>query len=90
MGKTEPGHGLTRRQGKVEIQMLDDIKDPRRAPHTFKIAVTGVAAAFQVTNPEEKEHSSVDQAAWISNLEEALAKAIAQIILARKSESDSK
>jgi hypothetical protein len=32
----------------------------------------------------------VEQAAWISNFEEALAKAIAQIILARQSEPASK
>ena len=76
------GSGASERPPREEL-----IKAARRRQ---KIAVTGVAAAFQVTNPEEKEHSSVDQAAWISNLEEALAKAIAQIILARKSESDSK
>jgi hypothetical protein len=70
--------------------MLDDVKDPRRAHSIFKIAVTGVAAAYQVTHPGEKDHSNVDQAAWISTFEEALAKAIAQIILARQSEPASK
>jgi tryptophanyl-tRNA synthetase len=72
------------------IQMLDDVKDPRRAHYIFKIAVTGVVAAYQVTHPGEKDHSNVEQAAWISDFEEALAKAIAQIILARQSEPASK
>jgi hypothetical protein len=72
------------------IQMLDDVKDPRRAHYIFKIAVTGVVAAYQVTHPGEKDHSNVDQAGWISSFEEALAKAIAQIILARQSEPASK
>jgi len=66
------------------IQMLDDVKDPRRAHYIFKIAVTGVTAAYQVTYPGEKDHSNVEQAAWISDFEEALAKAIAQIILTRR------
>jgi hypothetical protein len=66
------------------IQMLDDVKDPRRAHYMFKIAVTGVTAAYQVTYPGEKDHSNVEQAAWISDFEEALAKAIAQIILTRR------
>jgi hypothetical protein len=55
------------------IQMLDDVKDPRRAHYIFKIAVTGVTAAYQVTYPGEKDHSNVEQAAWISDFEEALA-----------------
>jgi hypothetical protein len=55
------------------IQMLDDVKDPRRAHYIFKIAVTGVTAAYQVSYPGEKDHSNVEQAAWISDFEEALA-----------------
>ncbi len=50
----------------------------------------GVEVAYQVTHPEGKDHSSVDKVTWISNFEEVLAKAIAQIILARQSESVSK
>jgi hypothetical protein len=42
---------------------------------------------IRVTHPEEKDHISVDKVAWISNFEEVLAKAIAQIILARQSDS---
>jgi hypothetical protein len=72
------------------ISLLDDVKGSKRGHHIFKIVVTGVVAAYQVTHPEEKDHSNVDQASWISNFEEALAKAIAQIILARQSESASK
>jgi ABC-type phosphate transport system ATPase subunit len=45
------------------------------------------AVAYQVTHPEEKDHTNVDRADWIFHLEEVLAKAIAQIILARQSES---
>ena len=72
------------------IQMLDDVKDARQVHHIFKIAVTGVTAAYQITHPEEKEHSNVEQAVWMSTFEEALAKAIAQIILARQSQPASK
>jgi hypothetical protein len=72
------------------ISLLDDVKGSRRAHHVFRIVVTGVVAAYQVTQPEEKDHSNVDKGAWISNFEEALAKTIAQIILARQSESASK
>jgi hypothetical protein len=68
------------------ISLLDDPKGSKRAHHIFKIVVTGVEPAYQVAHPEEKDHSSVDQGAWISNFEEVLAKAIAQIILARQSE----
>jgi hypothetical protein len=72
------------------IQILDKAEDKSRAYHVFKIEVTGVVAAYQITRPKEKDHSSVDQAAWISNVEEALAKAIAQIILARQAKPASK
>jgi hypothetical protein len=66
--------------------LLDDPKGSKRAHHIFKIVVTGVEPAYQVAHPEEEDHSNVDQGAWISNFEEVLAKAIAQIILARQSE----
>jgi hypothetical protein len=72
------------------LQIVDDVKDSRKTYHTFKIAVTGVATAYEITYPEQEDHSNVDQGAWISKFEEALAKAIAQIILARQSESASK
>ena len=71
------------------ISLLDHVKGSKRAHYIFKI-VTGVVAAYQVTHPEEKDHSNVDQTAWISDFEVALAKAIAQIILARQSEPSSK
>ena len=58
----------------------------KHAHHLFKIVVTGVETAYQVTHPVEKGHSSVDKVAWISSFEEVLAKAIAQIILARQSD----
>jgi hypothetical protein len=72
------------------ISVLDNVEGSKHARHTFKIVVTGVEAAYQVTHPEGKDPSSVDKVAWISNFEEVLAKAIAQIILARQSESASK
>jgi hypothetical protein len=72
------------------IQMGDDVEDPKRAYHRFKIEIAGVAVAYQVTHPEEKDHTNVDQADWIFHLEAVLARAIAQIILARQSESASK
>ena len=70
----------------LSIQILEDIKDPRRAHYIFKILLTGVAAAYQVAHPGEKDHTNVDRAAWISTFEEALAKAIVQIILTRQAE----
>src|SRR4029077_7195539 len=71
------------------IQILEDIKDPRRAHYIFKILLTGVQPAYQVAHPGEKDHTSVDRAAWISTFEEALAKAIVQIILSRQAEQAS-
>ena len=68
------------------ISLLDDPKGSKRAHHIFKIVVTGIETTYQVTHPEEKDHSSVDKVAWISSFEEVLAKAIAQIILARQSD----
>jgi hypothetical protein len=75
--------------GQLSIQILEDIKDPRRAHYIFKIRLTGVEAAYQVANPGEKDHSNVDRASWISTFEEALAKAIVQVILSRRAEQAS-
>ena len=72
------------------ISLLDHVKGSKRAHYIFKIVVTGVVTAYQVTPPEEKDHSNVDQTTWISDFEVALAKVIAQIILARQSEPSSK
>lgn len=72
------------------ISVLDNTEGSKREHHIFKIVFTGVEAAYQVTHPEGKDHSSVDKVAWISNFEEVLAKTIAQIILARQPESVSK
>lgn len=69
------------------ISWLDNVEESKRARHIFKIVVTGVEVVYQVTHPEGKDHSSVDKVTWISSFEEVLAKAIAQIILARQSES---
>src|SRR6202140_5027012 len=66
------------------IQILEDIKDPRRAHYIFKILLTGVEPAYQVAHPGEKDHTNVDRAAWIFDFEVALAKAIAQITLSRR------
>ena len=71
------------------IQILEDIKDPRRAHHIFKILLTGVEPAYQVAHPGEKDHTNVDRAASISTFEEALAKAIVQIVLSRQAEQAS-
>jgi hypothetical protein len=71
------------------IHIVDDVKDPKRSNYNFKIAISGVVAAYQITNPEEKEHTGVDQEVWISNLEKVLAEAIARIILGRQSEPSS-
>jgi len=71
------------------IQMLDDVKDPRRAHYIFKILLTGVEPAYQVAHPGEKDHTKVDRAAWIATFEEALAKAIVQIVLSRQAEQTS-
>ena len=70
----------------LSIQILEDIKDPRGAHYIFKILLTGVEAAYQVAHPGEKDHTNVDRAAWISTFEEALAKAIVQVILTRQAE----
>jgi hypothetical protein len=71
------------------IQILEDTKDPRRAHYIFKILLTGVESAYQVAHPGEKDHTNVDRAAWISTFEEALAKAIVQIVLSRQAEQAS-
>jgi hypothetical protein len=62
--------------------MDDDVKDTRGAHYSFKIAIAGVVVTYQVNHPAEKDHTNVDQADWILQLEEVLAKAIAQIVLA--------
>jgi hypothetical protein len=59
------------------IQMDDDVKDPRHAHHSFKIAIAGVAVTYQITHPEEKEATKVDEVDWIMRLEEVLAKQLA-------------
>jgi len=66
------------------IQILEDIKDPKRGHYIFKIILTGVEPAYQVAHPGEKDHTNVDRAAWIFDIEVALAKAIAQITLSRR------
>jgi len=66
------------------IQILEDIKDPRRAHYIFKIPLTGVEPEYQVAHPGEKDHTNVDRAAWIFDIEVALVKAIAQITLSRR------
>jgi hypothetical protein len=66
------------------IQILEDIKDPKRGHYIFKILLTGVELAYQVAHPGEKDHTNVDRAAWIFDFEVALAKAIAQITLSRR------
>jgi hypothetical protein len=71
------------------IQILEDIKDPKRGHYIFKIILTGVEPAYQVAHPGEKDHTNVDRAAWISTFEEALAKAIVQIVLSRQAEQAS-
>jgi len=43
-----------------------------------------VQPAYQVAHPGEKDHTNVDRAAWISTFEEALAKAIVQIVFHAK------
>jgi hypothetical protein len=68
------------------IQIDDNVNDARHAHHSFKIAIAGVAVTYQITHPEEKEPAKVDEVDWIMRLEEVLAKAIAQITLARQSE----
>src|SRR5208282_39772 len=37
------------------IQMLDDVKDPRRSRYIFKILLTGVEQAYQIAQPGEKD-----------------------------------
>ena len=66
------------------IQILEDIKDPKRGYYIFKIPLTGVECAYQVAHPGEKDHTNVDRAAWIFDFEVALAKAIAQLTLSRR------
>jgi hypothetical protein len=68
------------------ISLVDNVKDSKHGRSVFKIAIAGVTVAYQVTLPEEKGHSNVDRAPWVSSFEETLAKAITQIILARESE----
>ena len=76
-------------QSDRSIQILEDIKDPRRAHYIFKILLTGVEPAYQVAHPGEKDHTNVDRAAWISTFEEDLAKAIVQIVLSHQAEQAS-
>ena len=71
------------------IQMLDDVKDPRRSHYIFKILLTGVEPAYQIAHPGEKDHTNVDRVAWISTFEEALAKTIVHIVLSRQAEQTS-
>jgi hypothetical protein len=71
------------------IQILEDIKDQRRAHYIFKILLTGVEPAYQIAHPGEKDHINVDRAAWISTFEEALAKTIVHIVLSRQAEQTS-
>jgi hypothetical protein len=66
------------------IQILEDIKDPKRGHYIFKILLTGVELEYQVARPGENDHTNVDRAAWIVDFEMALAKAIAQITLSRR------
>jgi hypothetical protein len=66
------------------IQILEDIKDPKRGYYIFQIPLTGVECAYQVAHPGEKDHTNVDRAAWIFDFEVALAKAVAQLTLSRR------
>jgi hypothetical protein len=66
------------------IQILEDIKDPKRGHYLFQIILTGVEPAYQVVHPGGRDHHNVDRAAWIFVIEVALAKAIAQITLSRR------
>jgi hypothetical protein len=66
------------------IQILEDIKDPKRGYYIFKILLTGVECGYQVAHPGEKDHTNVDRAAWMFAFEMALAKAIAQLTVSRR------
>ena len=72
------------------ISVLDSVEGSKHVHNIFSIVVTGVEVAYQATQPDGQDPSSVDKVTWISNFEEVLAKAIAQIILARQSQSASK
>jgi hypothetical protein len=61
----------------------------RRAHYIFKILLTGVQPAYHIAHPGEKDHTNVDRRAWISIFEEALAKAIVQIVFSRQAEQAS-
>jgi hypothetical protein len=72
------------------ISLPADVKDARRTNRTFKIAITGTAVEYQIKNAEEKNPSNVDQLAWASSFEEALANVITQVVLARRLEAEPK
>src|SRR5258708_36309143 len=48
------------------IQILEDIKDPRRAHYIFKILLAGVEPAYQLAHPGETDHTSEARSASIS------------------------
>src|SRR5260370_30197458 len=71
------------------IQILEDIKDPRRAHYIFKILLTGVQPAYQVAHPPENNHTTLDRTPCLSTFHQPLAKAIVQIVLSRQAEQAS-
>jgi len=66
------------------IEILEDLKDPKRGNYIFKILLTGVDCVYQVAHPGEEDHTNVDRAAWMFDFEMAVAKAIAQLTLSRR------
>ena len=65
-------------------------KTPRRAHYIFKILLLTWSRHIWSEHPGEKDNTNVDRAAWISTFEEALAKAIVQIVLSRQAEQASR
>jgi hypothetical protein len=69
----------------IEELVKKDIVNQETAEKAFKkLALTGVEVEYRVRRPGQEEYSNVEKEGGISDFEEALAKTIAELILARR------
>ena len=69
----------------IDDLVKKDIVNQEKAEKAFKtLAITGVEVEYRVRRPGQEEYSNVEKEGGISDFEEALAKTIAELILARR------
>ena len=67
-----------------ELVKKDTVNQETAEKAFKKMVITGVQVEYRVRRLWQEQYSNVEREAWISDFEEVLEKAIAQIILSRR------